>query len=182
MVAGQMAEVMASAGWRTTAREDAGFAAIVREHQSMVYSIGWHFFRNRALAEEIAQDVFLALFKNLDGIESPGHLEAWLRRTASNRCIDAWRKKGHKEEIPMEGLPEPSGGMKMGDPILRETLRKMVASLPEQQRMVMVLKYTEDMDPDEIAGMLGMPVRTVWSHLRRGVGMLREKLGRVMES
>jgi RNA polymerase sigma-70 factor (ECF subfamily) len=181
MGAGQMAATMTGAGWQSAAREDAGFAVIVRQHQSMVYSIAWHFFRNRALAEEISQDVFLALFRNLDGIETPGHLEAWLRRTASNRCIDAWRKKGHKEEIPMEGLPEPSHGMKLGDPMLRETLRKLVASLPETQRMVMILKYGEDLDPDEIAAALGMPVRTVWSHLRRGVGMLKEKLGRVME-
>jgi len=47
--------------------------------------------------------------------------------------------------------------------------------------MVMILKYGEDLDPDEIAATLGMPVRTVWSHLRRGVGMLKEKMARVME-
>jgi RNA polymerase sigma-70 factor (ECF subfamily) len=51
----------------------------------------------------------------------------------------------------------------------------MVATLPEKQRLVIILKYGEDMAPDEIAAALGMPVRTVWSHLRRAVAMLQEK-------
>jgi RNA polymerase sigma-70 factor (ECF subfamily) len=54
----------------------------------------------------------------------------------------------------------------------------LVASLPEKPRMVMVLRYQEDLMPEEIAGVLDMPVRTVKSHLQRSLAMLREKFDR----
>jgi len=62
--------------------------------------------------------------------------------------------------------------------MLRERLRKLVQSLPEKARTVMILRYQEDLDPEEIARTLEMPVRTVKSHLQRSLALLREKLSR----
>jgi RNA polymerase sigma-70 factor (ECF subfamily) len=62
--------------------------------------------------------------------------------------------------------------------MLSETLRRVVNTLPEKARMVVILRYQEDLDPAEIAKVLDMPVNTVKSHLRRSLGMLREKLSR----
>jgi RNA polymerase sigma-70 factor (ECF subfamily) len=62
--------------------------------------------------------------------------------------------------------------------MLQETLRRLVASLPEAPRMVMVLRYQEDLDPLEIAETLSMPLGTVKSHLQRSLALLREKLER----
>ena len=178
MVSGQVAQPIAGTTWKTAAKGEAGFAELVHTHQSMVYSLCWHFFRNRALAEEIAQDVFLQLFRSLDSIETPQHLEAWLRRTASNRCIDHYRKRGRQGEVPLDGLVEPAVPARQSDPLMIGMVRKLVASLPEVQRMVVVLRYQEDLDAAEIATTLGMPVQTVWSHLRRAIAMLQEKAGR----
>ena len=178
MEAGQAAQSGSGTTWKAAAREEAGFAELVHTHQSMVYSLCWHFFRNRGLAEEIAQDVFLQLFRNLDSIESPQHLEAWLRRTASNRCIDHYRKRGRQGEVPLDGLAEPAAPARTADPMMIGMVRKLVASLPDVQRMVVVLRYQEDLDATEIAAALGMPIQTVWSHLRRAIAMLQEKAGR----
>ncbi|WP_321477322.1 sigma-70 family RNA polymerase sigma factor [uncultured Paludibaculum sp.] len=164
--------------WRSEAREDAGFAAIVRTHQRMVYSICWHFFRNRAIAEEIGQDVFLQLYRNLDSIDSPEHMESWLRQTATHRCIDNYRKKSNRQEISMEGLAEPASLPQVKDTMMSEHLQRLVASLPETQRAVVILRYQEDLDVHEIAATLQMPERTVWSHLRRAIGVLQEKAAR----
>ena len=82
----------------------------------------------------------------------------------------------------MEGMAEPSTHQRAADPMLSERLRRLVASLPEAQRMVVILKYQEDLDADEIAGLLKMPVRTVWSHLRRAIAVLRDKAGRCLDS
>jgi len=62
--------------------------------------------------------------------------------------------------------------------MLQETLRRLVATLPEAPRMVMVLRYQEDMDPSDIAETLSMPIGTVKSHLQRSLALLREKLER----
>jgi RNA polymerase sigma-70 factor, ECF subfamily len=64
------------------------------------------------------------------------------------------------------------------DTFLAQKLRQVVAALPEKPRMVMILRYQEDMGPDEIAEMLSMPVATVKSHLRRTLALLREKVSR----
>jgi RNA polymerase sigma-70 factor (ECF subfamily) len=68
------------------------FAGLVEEHESMVFSISLHALRDRVVAEEIAQEVFLQLYRNVATIESTLHLTAWLRRATTNRCIDELRK------------------------------------------------------------------------------------------
>ena len=61
---------------------------------------------------------------------------------------------------------------------MSDVLRRLIASLPETPRAVMVLRYQEDLDPAEIADILEMPLGTVKSHLQRSLSLLREKLER----
>ena len=69
------------------------FEQLVDEHQSMVFSLALRMTGDRGLAEEIAQDVFLALDRSLNKIESPLHALAWLRRVAMSRSADALRRR-----------------------------------------------------------------------------------------
>jgi RNA polymerase sigma-70 factor (ECF subfamily) len=64
------------------------------------------------------------------------------------------------------------------DFMLRDALRRLVATLPEKARLVVTLRYQEDLDPTEIARVLEMPLNTVKSHLRRSLAILREKVSR----
>jgi RNA polymerase sigma-70 factor (ECF subfamily) len=66
------------------------------------------------------------------------------------------------------------------DSMMRDTLRRIVATLPEKPRLVVQLRYQEDLDPTEIAEILDMPLNTVKSHLRRSLAILREKVGRCL--
>jgi RNA polymerase sigma-70 factor (ECF subfamily) len=159
-------------------RQECDFGELMREHRSMVFSVVYHFLHERDLAEEIAQDVFLSLHRNFAEIESPAHAAHWLRRVAVQRAIDAGRKRQRRPVVALENVPEPSFRPPQADPLLGEMLRKLVVSLPETQRMVVVLRYQEDLDPSEIAQVMGIPVGTVKSHLQRSLALLREKLGR----
>ncbi len=154
---------------------EAEFADLVRENQSMVFSIAYHFLHDTSLAEELAQDVFLQLYKNLDKLESRHHASNWLRRVASHRCIDYGRKKGKAAEVGFENIPEPSSEPEAPDPLLRDHLRKLVASLPEKKRMLVILRYQEEMEMEEIGRVLDMPARTVRTQLWRTMAHLREK-------
>jgi RNA polymerase sigma-70 factor (ECF subfamily) len=156
------------------------FTAMVREHQAMVFSIAYHFLRDRALAEELSQDVFLQLHKRLGELQSPEHVTYWLRRVTSHRCIDAARRRKLRPRVGLDEVPEPFTAPAEGDPLLSRALGRLVASLPEKPRMVVILRYQEDLDLDEIAEALGMPVRTVKSHLQRSLAMLREKMRRTV--
>ena len=154
------------------------FSELVRAHQSMVYSLAWRFLRDRGLAEEVAQEVFLSLHRNLGKIESPAHAVSWLRKVAAQRAIDEGRKRMRRPAVALERVAEPAAGGAPRDVMLQETLRRLVATLPEAPRMVMVLRYQEDMDPSDIAETLSMPIGTVKSHLQRSLALLREKLER----
>jgi RNA polymerase sigma-70 factor, ECF subfamily len=152
------------------------FAAIVREHQAMVYGLAYHFLHDRGRAEELAQEVFLALYQNISRVESAAHLTFWLRRVTSNRCIDSVRRLRHRFELAMERVPEQPVSGHTGDPFLGALLQRLVGELAPQPRMVVTLRYQEGLEPTEIASILNMPVNTVKSHLRRSMEWLRSKL------
>lgn len=158
----------------------ADFATLVREHQSMVFSVAWHYLRDRSLAEEVAQDVFLQLHRNLGALESPDHVVNWLRKVAAYRSIDAARRRRMRPQVSLEDAPELSVPASPGDPVRAARLRQLVASLPEKARMVVVLRFQEEMALEEIADTMGIPVSTVKSQLQRALGMLREKARRLL--
>jgi len=158
----------------------AEFSALVCEHQSMVFSIALHYLRDRESAEEVAQDVFLQLYRHKHRLEGPGHITAWLRRVACHRSIDYARRHHMDARVGLDEIGEPAGAVQPDDPMLRERLRKLVLSLPEKAKMVMILRYQEDLDPEEIARELEMPVSTVKSHLQRSLSVLRQKFGRAL--
>ena len=155
---------------------DAEFEETLRGHQSMVYSIAYNFFRNAALAEEITQDVFLQLCKRPPAIESDLHMAAFLRRVTTNRCIDVLRQRNRRKEVPLEDVPNIPGDQPGADPLLQQRLRRLMASLPEWPRAVLLLRYGEDMSVEEISRTLGISERQVWNHLERAIAVMREKI------
>jgi RNA polymerase sigma-70 factor, ECF subfamily len=159
----------------------ADFESAVREHQGMVYSIACNFFHNAAVAEEIAQDVFLQLFESRLSVEIGSHCVAWLRRSTVHRCIDAMRRPSFRNEVQVDLLPDIPVDVPETDPFLQERLRRLIASLPETPRAVLVLRFGEDMDAKEIGRTLRMPVRTVWSHLQRATALIRQKATRYLK-
>ncbi len=161
--------------------DTSAFEEIVREHQAMVFSMAYYFLRDRWVAEEIAQDVFLRLYRNLAGIKSSAHLVLWLRKVTSRRCIDEVRRNPARPQVSLEEAPEPADCTPSSDPLLSRRLRGLVASLPENARMVIILRYQEELDLAEIAEILEIPINTVKSRLQRSLAMLRAKLETVLE-
>ncbi len=156
------------------------FEVLLRRHQAMVFSIAWNFLHDRTLAEELAQEVFLQLYRALPGLESADHVAFWLRRATVHRCIDLARRRKLRPQVSLDDAPEPSTAPPVADPLLSRTLARLVATLPEKARLVVILRYQEDLDPSDIASALSMPVRTVKSHLQRSLALLREKLDRTV--
>jgi RNA polymerase sigma-70 factor (ECF subfamily) len=152
------------------------FAEIVREHKGMVYSMAYHALQDRAAAEDLTQDVFLALHENLGRLESAQHIKPWLARVTSNRAIDHIRKRRYRSGPSLEQVPEPRARVEQSDLMLSRRLRQMVAALPAPARMMIILRFQEEMELAEIARTLEIPVQTVKSRLHRSVNLLREKM------
>jgi len=155
------------------------FAEIVRRHQSAVFSIALHFLADRSAAEELAQDVFLQLYANLSTMKSEDHMKFWLRKVTAHRCID-YKRRRRPPQVSLDDAPEPAAPAKSTDLFLTRRLRQYVASLPEKPRLVVILRYQEDMRAEDIAEVMAMPLATVKSHLQRSLAMLREKVTRVI--
>jgi RNA polymerase sigma-70 factor (ECF subfamily) len=152
------------------------FEQLVDEHQSMVFSLALRMTGDRGLAEEIAQDVFVELDRYLGKLDSPLHALYWLRRVAMSRSADALRRRkvrgidlwveiDESHGIRLEGRESPLGAR----------LEQLLTTLPEPQRAALVLRYQEDLTPEEIASTLDAPLATVKSHLQRGLKLLRAK-------
>jgi RNA polymerase sigma-70 factor, ECF subfamily len=157
------------------------FEELVREHERMVFSIAYHFLHNAAAAEEVAQDVFLELFKKIATLESRAHVTFWLRRVACHRSIDyARRNKNATAEVSWDELPERHTAAACSnpptDPMLSKRLQQMVAALPQKMRMVVILRYQEEAGLEEIAKIMRIPLNTVKSTLHRAHAMLRERM------
>lgn len=151
------------------------FAELVERHEAMVFSLALRFFNDRAKAEEIAQDVFLQLYRNLGSLESDAHVLFWLRQVTTRRCIDVTRRN-RLRAVSLEDAGELKARQRNEDPLLDRRLKLMIAELPDLQRAVVTLRYQEDLNPSEICEIVGLPVNTVKSHLHRALQALRRKL------
>jgi RNA polymerase sigma-70 factor, ECF subfamily len=175
--------VKASEAWspdelltRASAGESTAFAALVRRYQRTVYSIALRMLGDRHRAEDLAQEVFLQLYRSLDSIGSDAHLAFWLRKVAVNRAIDRIRQEARYDNEPLTDAAAVIGEAGDADPLLQRRMAELVAQLPPAARAVVVLRYQEDLDPVDIASTLDMPINTVKSHLKRSLSSLRARV------
>lgn len=156
--------------------DPSAFAALIRLHQASVFSIGLRMLNRRDAAEDLAQEVFLQLYRKLSDIESHEHLGFWLRRVAANLAIDWLRRASHTRGAPLEEGAEVPAPQADEDPLMDRELVRLLGELAPAARAVMVLRYQEDRDVAEIAASLDMPVNTVKSHIKRSLTAMRGKM------
>jgi RNA polymerase sigma-70 factor (ECF subfamily) len=148
----------------------------------MVFSIARRIVRDPSLAEEVAQDVFFSLYRELPSLASEEHVVHWLRRVTVHRAIDEARRRLRRPQdhaaisFADPGVAEPATATRERDPWLAERLRQKIAALPLMPRTVIILRYQEELMPEEIAELLGMPVATIKSHLQRALKVLRARM------
>jgi RNA polymerase sigma factor (sigma-70 family) len=121
---------------------------------------------SNAEAEDLVQDSFVEVSRRLDEIDKPG---AYLRSAVVSRCRSALRRRRVMHQHP----PEAPGSLTND----ANELWDVLADLPEDQRIAVVLRYYGSYRSSEIAKIMDMPAATVRSHLRRGLATLRKDLG-----
>ena len=158
------------------AGESSAFAALVRRYQRTVYSIALRMLNDRHRAEDLAQEVFLQLYRALNSIDSDTHLVFWLRKVAVNRAIDRMRQESRHDSEPLTDAVTVVDESVEDDLLLQRRMAELVAELSPAARAVVVLRYQEDLDPVDIAGTLDMSINTVKSHLKRSLMQLRARV------
>jgi RNA polymerase sigma-70 factor (ECF subfamily) len=154
----------------------------------MVFSLALRVTGEYGTAEEVAQDTFLELFRTGGKLESEDHIRFWLRRVTVHRATDALRRRSRRPEAAAdEWMEEQHAGSDFGSTTdavsaaVVARLEELLLALPETLRVAIVLRYQEEMLPEEIAKLLGQPLATVKSHLQRGLQLLRRKAAITMK-
>jgi RNA polymerase sigma-70 factor (ECF subfamily) len=160
------------------------FRRLIETHQRMVFSVALRVTGDYGTAEEVAQDVFLELHRSGENLASEDHMRYWLRRVATHRSIDALRRRSVRPESAAEEWIEEQHVREAavaGGTGMEARLEALLGTLPEQMRVVVVLRYQEELQPEEIARLLGQSVAAVKSHLHRGLTLLRRKAAVTMK-
>ncbi|KAA8995289.1 RNA polymerase sigma factor SigW [Paenibacillus spiritus] len=170
--------------------DQSAFAEIVELYKDRIYHLGYRMLNNRHEAEDIVQETFLRVYRNLDRYDEKQKFSTWIYRIATNLCIDRLRKRKPSFSLDAE-LPDQEGldGYSLipsdnvtpeSELLLSETqqmIHEAIDSLPVKYRSVMILRYLQDLSLQEISEVLDMPVTTIKTRVHRGREFLRQKLG-----
>lgn len=157
------------------------FSAFYDRYVNLVYSIAYNILSDEPLAEEIVQDVFLKIWKNVERYDPErAKLNTWLSSITRYRAIDVLRKRSVRTKYVTWGVPEalPDGeGSGLEESVdrrlLKNRVRQALSELPEEQREVLALAYFSGMTQQEIAQAVGQPLGTVKTRIRLGMQKLR---------
>lgn len=185
------------------AGDPAAFTELVVRHQDRVYGLALRLLRDPAEAEEVTQETFLAALEKLPSFRGEAALGTWLHRVAANAALMRLRRKRRSPETlstePMEDLLprfDVNGNLLTSGPAhdwskradeqlhdreIRQAIEREVQNLPDDYRIVFLLRDVEDLPSEDMAELLGISVAAVKSRLHRARLVLREKLGKYLE-
>ncbi|WP_301108573.1 RNA polymerase sigma factor SigW [Sporosarcina sp.] len=166
------------------------FEEIVIHFQHRLYQVCYRMLNNAAEAEDIAQEAFVRAYVNLETYDQKRKFSTWLYRIATNLCIDRIRKK--KPDYHLDAEVPGTQGLDMYSQIaadqrlpeeevekmqMQERIQYEVNRLPDKYRTIIILRYMEDLQLQEIADILEMPLGTVKTRVHRGREALRQQMG-----
>jgi RNA polymerase sigma-70 factor, ECF subfamily len=155
---------------------------IMVEHGNDVLYLAFSYVKNRSVAEDLAQEVFLSAYTNLDGFQWESSIKTWLYRITVNRCKDYLKSWNYRSTTIGNVIEMAMGSReKEADSILiskeeQSELADMIFSLPLKYREVIYLFYFEEMSLDEITQLLNLNINTLKSRLKRAKELLKKKI------
>lgn len=189
-----MSELERSLLRRLRDRDERAFRELLELHRDRVYNITFRMLGNRAEAEDVAQEVFISVFKTIDQFREESKFSTWLYRVAVNHCKNRIKYLARRHDRDRDELDETSqqaNGAVTGAPVraaqpdralegaqLERLLQEAIGNLDDDHRVVVVLRDIEDLSIEEICDITGLPDGTVKSRLHRARLALRKKLQR----
>src|SRR5512140_2056047 len=173
-------------------RDERAFRELIEGHRDRVYNITYRMLGSRAEAEDVAQEVFITIFKTIETFRGDSKFSTWLYRVTVNHCKNRIKYLARRHDRDRDELDETSNGVNgaIGGPApqapdralegqqMEKLLQQAIESLDDEQRMVVVLRDVEDLSIEEICEITGLPDGTVKSRLHRARLVLRKKMQR----
>jgi RNA polymerase sigma-70 factor (ECF subfamily) len=157
--------------------DQAAWDLIVRQHWRKVFNVAYKFVGKHDEAEDLAQDIFLKVFKSLDTFDRRANFQTWLISVSRNLCIDHYRSVRKERETidrdvdanelaPASRDEGPMAALEQRDRV--SLLREALATLPETLRTAVLMRDIQELSYQEIAVALRLPEGTVKSRINRG--------------
>ncbi|MBX6772726.1 MAG: sigma-70 family RNA polymerase sigma factor [Chloroflexi bacterium] len=180
-----MAEPSPQLVQRARAGDSAAWRQLIEEQQAYVYSIALGIVRQPEDAADLTQEAFARLYQTIGSYRGETRFTTWLYRLVVNLGLDLLRRRGRAREVSLEDDPleVPDDDPLIDPPLIlerrerAEQIRAALDQLPTAQRLALTLYYFEDRRYEEIATILGLPLNTVKSHIRRAKLALARRLG-----
>jgi RNA polymerase sigma-70 factor (ECF subfamily) len=163
------------------------FAVLVTEHQGYVYNLALRVLKNEQEALDLAQETFVRAWTALPNFRGQSHFRTWLYRIVTNLCYNRLpRLRRSLNELGDDVIAEiPETGINFSNPAqgvesreLRSHLHQAIDDLDENYRLLISLRYQNELSYEEIATMLNLPLGTV----KTGLFRAREQLRRALET
>lgn len=158
---------------------DDAFAELVRRRQSWIRNLMRRCCSDPALADDLAQQVFLQAWQKISYLQAPDKFGAWLKRLAINVWLQHLRKN---DALRNADELDESASQQQAMPSLRMDLDRALSTLSNRERLCIILSYHEGMNHREIAELTKFPLGTVKSHINRGTKRLRQLLSEYKET
>jgi RNA polymerase sigma-70 factor (ECF subfamily) len=170
---------------RVLAGDTEAFAGIVRRWQGPLVNMAWRYCRDRARAEEMAQEAFVRAGRGLAGWRRESSFSTWLFALAAN-VYRSELKRFPTVDVPLEEIAEPARAAHQYEAVAEqrrhEALRRAVLALPMRYREPLILYYFHEMDVTATARTMGLPEGTVKARLARGRALLRKRFPHLNEA
>ena len=150
-------------------------AELFRRYAPQVYEVAMRLTRSRHDAEDVTQNVFIGLPEALGGFTGAGELGAWIRRIATREALLLMRQHRRQTKWERRAAREAAGSVRKAE--TRLALDQALAELPEDWRVVFILKELEGYSHDEIADFLGISASLSSVRLHRARRFLQDRLG-----
>jgi RNA polymerase sigma-70 factor (ECF subfamily) len=153
---------------------------LLKAVQEPLYHYIFSLVRERHLAEDILQEVFLRIYRKLGWLREPELFRPWAYRIATHETFRRLKREQRwtdqvRDEDALKAIPAPLAREEFASELVAQ-LPQLVASVSPASRAVIVLYYLHEMSLDEVAAVLGIPVGTVKSRLTYGLERLRQQL------
>ncbi|MCX7994325.1 MAG: RNA polymerase sigma factor [candidate division WOR-3 bacterium] len=157
------------------------FGPLIERYKIVIYRLVYRMVRNRDDAEDLVQEIFIKAYKGLKDFKTGHKFLPWLSRIAVNHTLNFINKERRVEAQPLEWVVNYDDGKNnpvemVEQKILKEKIMKAMEQLPEEYRVVLLLRVEEDMSYEEIGQALNIPRGTVMSRLARARQKLKELL------
>ena len=161
---------------RCRAGDDIAFGELVERYKNLVYGMVWRMVTDRSQTDDLAQEVFLKVYRGLPYFRGDARLSTWIFRIVANVCTQARSRRTAAVPGLMPVREPGSHDAAFADFELRERLDKAIAQLPENYRLLIAAHYLEGVQYEALAEALNIPIGTVKTHLYRAKRRLRELL------